>query len=96
MIDKLKEKINEAIEKYGIHSDRVYQLSLELDEEIAQYYKQKKENKNTNYIKSVERLKKYIQENNQMPTAEEWNKIAKEEMYLSSESMKYIGNIKFK
>ena len=96
MIDKLKEKINEAIEKYGIHSDKVYQLSLELDEEIAKYYKQKEENKNINYLRSMERLKRFIKENNRMPTAIEWNKIAKEEMYLSSESMKYMGNIKFK
>lgn len=93
MIEKLKQKINEAIEKYGLHSDKVYQLSLELDNEIEKYYK---ENKNTNYIKSVERLKKYIKDNNRMPTVEEWNKIAKQENYLSSESMKYMGNIKFK
>lgn len=99
MIDKLKVKINEAIEKYGIHSDKVYQLSLELDEEIAKFYKEYENNseiKNINYLKSLERLKLYIEEHNQMPTVAEWNKIAKQENFLSSESMKYIGNIKFK
>lgn len=100
MIDKLKDKINEAIEKYGLNSDKVYKISLELDDEIAKHYKEKEQTKKqankNNYIKSIERLKKYIQESSQIPTKEEWNKIAKTEGYLSSESMKYIGNIKFR
>lgn len=100
MIDKLKEKINAAIEKYGINSDKVYKLSLELDNEIAKYYENQKNKadieNNDYYIKSIERLNRYIKENGKRPTVVEWNKIAKSEGYLSSESMKYIGNIKFR
>lgn len=38
----------------------------------------------------------FVKQNRRYPTAKEWNKIAKEKKLLSSISMKFMGNIKFK
>lgn len=43
-ICKLRDKLNQSIEQ-GDDYQKIYQLSIELDELIARYYKELKENK---------------------------------------------------
>lgn len=38
----------------------------------------------------------FVKQNRRYPTGKEWNKIAKEKKLLSSISMKFMKNIKFK
>lgn len=91
VISKLRKKLHESIIKYGLSSNKTYEASVELDEEIEKYYN------NTFmgyfYNVSLEGLKQYIQENSKRPDTHEWNCYAKENNYLSSESMKYIEKV---
>lgn len=94
IIDKLREKLHNSIQKFGLASKEAYKASLELDEAIVEYYKN---SPMLNYYeKSLEGLKQYIKDNNKEPDKKEWNKYAYENNYLSSESMRYIGNINLK
>jgi hypothetical protein len=94
IISKLREMLHDSIQKHGLTSEKTYKLSVELDEAIVDYYK------NSSmlyyYEKSLDGLKKFIKDNNHEPNKKEWNTYAKENNFLSSESMKYIGNINFK
>lgn len=93
IINELRKKLHDSIQKYGLTSKKTYKISLELDEAIINYYQN---SPMLNYYeKSLEGLKQYIKDNNKKPSIKEWNKYAFENNYLSSESMKYIGNIKF-
>ncbi len=94
IIENLRKKLHDSIQKFGLTSKEAYKISLELDEEIVKYY-------NNSpmlyyYKQSIEGIKKYIKENGKEPTKKEWNKYAFENNYLSSESLKYIGNINLK
>lgn len=94
IIDKLRKKLHNSIQKFGLASKEAYKASLELDEAIVEYYKN---SPMLNYYeKSLEGLKQYIKDNNKEPDKKEWNKYAYENNYLSSESMRYIGNINLK
>ena len=94
IIENLRKKLHDSIQKFGLTSKETYKISLELDEEIVKYYNH---SPMLNYYKqSIEGIKKYIKDNGKEPTKKEWNKYAFENNYLSSESLKYIGNIKLK
>lgn len=94
IISKLREKLHDSIQKFGLTSKEAYKASVELDEAIVEYYKN---SPMLNYYeKSLDGLKQYIKDNNKEPNKKEWNKYAYENNFLSSESMKYIGNINFK
>lgn len=94
IIDKLRKKLHDSIQKYGLTSKEAYKISLELDEEIIKYYQS---SPMLNYYeKSLEGIKQYVKDNNKEPTSKEWNKYAYENNYLSSESLKYMGNIRLK
>ena len=94
IINKLREKLHDSIQKFGLSSKETYNVSLELDEAIINYYQN---SPMLYYYKiSLEGLKKYIKDNNREPSKIEWNKYAYENNFLSSESMKYIGNINLK
>lgn len=93
IISKLRKKLHDSIQKYGLMSNETYKISVELDEEIVKYYQS---SVMLNYYKnSLEGLKRYKEINNKVPNKREWNEYAYKNNYLSSESMKYIGNIKF-
>lgn len=47
------------------------------------------------YQKSIEALTEYIEKNMDVPTEKEWNRMAIEKDYLTSQSMGYIANTKF-
>lgn len=94
IIDKLRKKLHDSIQKFGLNSEETYKISLELDEEIINYYNC---SQMLNYYEqSLNGLKQYIKDNNREPSKKEWNKYAYENNYLSSESLKYMGNIKLK
>lgn len=94
IISKLREKLHDSIQKYGLMSNKTYEASVKLDEAIVEYYKN---SPMLNYYeKSLEGLKKYIEINKKQPNKKEWNKYAYENNYLSSESMRYMGNINLK
>ena len=94
IISKLREKLHYSIQKFGLTSKEAYKASVELDEAIVEYYKN---SPMLNYYeRSLEGVNQYIKDNNKEPNKKEWNKYAYENSFLSSESMKYIGNINFK
>lgn len=94
IISELRKKLHDSIKKFGLTSEKTYKISVELDEAIVKYY----ENSSMLYFyeRSIEGLKQYIKDNNKEPTISEWNKYAMENNYLSSESMKYMQNLKNK
>lgn len=94
IISKLREKLHDSIQKYGLMSTKTYEASIKLDEAIVEYYKNS--SMLNYYEKSLEGMKKYIQINKKKPNRREWNEYAYENNFLSSESMKYMGNINFK
>lgn len=40
VVEELRKKLEEAIEKYGVNSKEAYELSIMLDKEIARYYRE--------------------------------------------------------
>ena len=93
VISELRNKLHDCIKKYGINSNKTYETSVELDEEIARYYQDTF--MGYFYNVSLNGLKQYIKDNDRSPNTKEWNCYAKERNYLSSESMKYIEKFTF-
>ena len=93
-IRKLRENLHDSIKKYGIDSKYTYKISVELDEKIVEYY----ENRSMKilYQKSYKGFCEYKKRFGRKPSRKEWNRYAVENDYLCSESMKYIGNVKFR
>lgn len=97
-IRRLRKKLHSNIEKYGINSEETRNISLCLDELINEYNKQqqifdKDNNMKKAYEASIEKLKQIIKEFGEFPSVNEWNKYAKENVLLSSESIKYISHL---
>ena len=94
VIEDLRKKLHNSIENYGLKSTQAYQDSIFLDKEIEKYYKSP--------------IMKYYYEiglkefNNlridlrRRPSTKEWNQYAKKKNLLCSESMKYIGRVRFR
>lgn len=93
MIEYLRKKMHESILKYGLKSEEAYEASTCLDKEISKYYELHP--MRYYYEESINGIKKYIKKYNKRPTKKQWNRYAKNNNYLSSESMNYIGKIKF-
>lgn len=59
-IQKKRKQLNESIEKNGKYED-VYRLSVELDDLIAEFYKESKEKRKTkNILNKRDRLRKIL------------------------------------
>lgn len=59
-IQKKRKQLNESIEKNGKYED-VYRLSVELDDLIAEFYKEAKEKRRAkNIIKKRDKLRKVL------------------------------------
>lgn len=93
VIEYLRKKMHDSISKYGLSSKEAYEASTCLDKEIAKYYDSHP--MKYYYEKSMNGIKEYTKKYNKKPSISEWNIYAKNNNYLSSESMKYIGKIKF-
>lgn len=103
-IKDLQNKLNSNLKENELYDENVMELSNKIDELMNSYYSllmsTRKFPPNSKmksyYDKSYEELKRLTMENNKFPELEEWNKYAKENKLLSSESMKYISMIEWK
>lgn len=94
----LQNKMNKNIEKYGLSDKKTVELSEKIDEYINYYFTTIKEREYPAgsemflyYRMSYDKLKELTKEKEKFPSVEEWNKYAKENYLLSTESMKYIS-----
>jgi len=94
MIEKLRKKINTYINKYGTNSYKTQKVSQELDEYINMH-NQSNIKMWQYYYNSIEGLKEYLKQHDNIPDAKQWNKYAYENKYLSSESIKYMSGKNF-
>lgn len=93
-INEIRKKLHDSIKKYGIDSNYTYQISVELDKKIIEYYKNR--SMRMLFQKSCNGFYEYKETFGRKPSRKEWNRYAVQNDYLCSESMKYIGNIKFR
>lgn len=99
-IERLREKLHEAIDKYGINSNETAEISKKIDKEIDKYYNEenKKEypewsNTPMYFEESYKLLKKVTKEFGEFPTVGGWNKYAKEYNLFSAVSIEYITGL---
>lgn len=93
MIKNLKNKMYKYIDKYGLNSQKTINISEQLDSEINKFY----ESSSMLYFYNQSKLGliKYYNINNKLPNTFEWNSYAKNNDYLSSESIQYISKKDF-
>lgn len=97
IINKRK-KLNFAIEKYGLDSQETRDLSIEIDNLINIYYKRERIYVEGNkmhefYLYSLKILQESYKQTKEFPSIEMWNKIAKANYCMTSESLKYISGL---
>lgn len=93
--EKLRKKLDKAVEAYGVNSKETKKISKKFDELVSEFYKKEKQYPTESiihikYLETIEELIKITREFSKYPTIEEWNKYAKEKKLLCSESLKYI------
>lgn len=93
MIKNLKNKMYKYIDKYGLNSKKTIAISEQLDNEINKFY----ENSSMVYFynQSKNGLLQYYDTHKNIPTISEWSKYAKENDYLSYESIQYMSGMRF-
>ena len=86
-ISKLIKKLRDSIDcVYGVNVISKTRIDNEYPDGVMKYFLQK----------SLVKLKSYADRNNNtIPTKEQWNKYAKENNCLSSDSIKYMVGINF-
>lgn len=92
-IEELRQQLHEAIEEYGINSEEVYIISVKMDRLLN---KRGYTNSNTiynAYLNSMFELRKISKIFGEFPTISKWNKYAKENYLLNSESIKYMSGL---
>lgn len=97
-IERLRKKLHNCIEKFGLDAEQTKKVSKELDELINEYMKRQKIYPEGNiminkYNNAIEKLEKLTAEFGEFPSIEKWNKYAKEKVLLNSESIKYISGL---
>lgn len=92
-VEKLRKKLHEAIDKYGINSKEIYKLSTEMDKLLNKRGYDDKNVMYNKYLDSMYELRKISKEFGEFPTVEEWNQYAKTNNLLNSESLKYISGM---
>lgn len=101
-INRLREKLNESINKTGLNSKETRKLSIEIDKLISEYYRinpQKEYPKDSKIFKdyslSYKALKNWFIDTKTFPTIKEWNAYAKKYGFLSHLSLEYITGHKW-
>lgn len=94
VIEKLRNLLYESINKKGLSAKETYTINIRLDQEIESFYTAGQINMKFYYYQTIEELKKYIRKKG-CPNAEEWNRYAKANYYLCSESIQYISQLGF-
>ena len=92
-VEELRKKLHEAIEEYGINSEEVYKISTEMDKLLNRRAYDDKNVMYNKYLDSMYELRKITNLFAKFPTIDEWNRYAKENMLLNSESIKYISGL---
>lgn len=92
-VEELRKKLHEAIEEYGINSEEVYKISTEMDKLLNKRGYDDKNVMYNKYLDSMFELRKITNLFAKFPTVEEWNKYAKENLLLNSESIKNISGL---
>lgn len=103
-IRDLQNKLNSGVEQNKLSDKEILEISNEIDKLINHYYSfsmQSREFPNGSKLKlfyeeSYKELIKMTIKNGKFPELEEWNKYAKENHLLSTESMKYITKLEWK
>ncbi len=103
-IKNLQSKLNNGIQQGKLNDKQIIQLSNEIDKLINHYYSLSMQLRKfpinskmkTFYDASYKELIKITIKNGKFPELEEWNKYAKENNLLSTESMKYITELEWK
>lgn len=103
-IRNLQNILNDDVEDNNLNNESALKLGNKIDKLINDYYSLSipkrefplKSKMKEFYDASYRELKRITIENNRFPELEEWNKYAKENNLLSSESMKYISMMEWK
>lgn len=92
-VEELREKLHNAIEEYGLNSEEVYKISIEMDKLLNKRGYNEKNLMYNKYLESMFELRKISKIFNEFSSVNEWNKYAKEKYLLNSESLKYISGL---
>lgn len=105
-IEKIRNKLNEEIEKNGILSEQTLKLSKEINELINIYYATRDNTYTKNqkdypkdseiwltYQKSYIELRNNTIEQKQFPSTKKWNSFAKLKNYLNCQAIEYISGL---
>lgn len=92
-IEKLRQKLHRTIEEYGLNSEEVYKISIEMDKLLNKRGYNEKNLMYNKYLESMFELRKISKIFGEFPTISEWNKYAKENYLLNSESIKYMSGL---
>ena len=92
-VEELRKKLHEAIGEYGINSKEVYKLSIKMDKLLNKRGYNDKNLMYNKYLDSMYELRKITNLFAKFPTIDEWNKYAKENMLLNSESIKFMSGL---
>ena len=92
-IEELRQKLHRAIEEYGLNSEEVYKISIEMDKLVNKRGYNEKNLMYNKYLESMFELRKISKIFGEFPTISEWNKYAKENYLLNSESIKYMSGL---
>ena len=100
-IEKLRKQLHKAIQTVVLNSNETIEISRKINALANKYYKNNRNRKKGKYYqkeslidgmynKSYEHLK-YITSLEEFPSIDEWNRYAKENNCLNSQSMQYIS-----
>lgn len=92
-IEQLRNKLHEAIDKYGIDAEETRKISAEMDKLLNKRGYNEKNLMYNKYLESMFELRKISKIFGEFPTISEWNKYAKENYLLNSESIKYMSGL---
>lgn len=94
--EKLREELYEAIDVYGLNSEKTKEISKKYNDLVNGYYENEEQPHelnimNSKYLESMKCLKEMTKELTRFPSIKEWNHYAKEKDLLNSESLKYMN-----
>lgn len=92
-IEELRQKLHRAIEEYGLDSEETRKISVEMDKLLNKRGYNEKNLMYNKYLESMFELRKITNLFAKFPTIDEWNKYAKDNLLLNSESIKYISGL---
>lgn len=97
-LERLREKLHQAINQYGLESEETRKISLKLDKLINEQYKHEAQYPinsiiKENYYECIEVLKETVKDTGRYPIVKEWNRYAFKYGLLSNISIEYISRM---